>query len=81
MIAMEIDAMHAPAVVDRLDAVIYGGAEFHRRRGTCRLVVEFEGYPCNDYRCTACGKVHNAPRANGYCPRCGAKVEEVVYAD
>ena len=56
------------------------GAVFHRR-GKCTLTVEMEGYPCNDYRCSACGKMHNAPRAGAYCPRCGAFVTGVEHAD
>ena len=44
----------------------------------CTLTVEYAGDPCNDYRCSACGKLHNAPRANAFCPRCGARVALVV---
>ena len=40
----------------------------------CEMTTEYEGYPCSDYRCSACGKVHSAPRAHERCPRCGAKV-------
>ena len=80
MTVMEIDAMHAQPVVDSVTAIVYGGVEFGRR-GKCTLTVEYEGFPCNDYRCSACGKVHNGPRANAYCPRCGSRVEEVAYAD
>lgn len=43
----------------------------------CEMTTEFEGYPCNDYRCSACSKVHSAPRAHERCPRCGAKVTMV----
>ena len=51
--------------------------EVFQRRGTCVLTVEYEGYPCSDYRCSSCGKLHNAPRPGAYCPRCGAIVREV----
>ena len=43
----------------------------------CEMTTEYEGYPCSDYRCSACGKVHSAPRAHERCPRCGAKVTRV----
>ncbi|MBR0403723.1 MAG: hypothetical protein IJI68_00660 [Eggerthellaceae bacterium] len=49
------------------------GAVFIRRH-TCYLVLEYVGSPCNDYRCSFCGKVHNAPRAGNFCPRCGSIV-------
>lgn len=45
---------------------------------TCTLTVEYEGYPMSDFRCSACRKVHNAPRPGAYCPRCGAMVVAVV---
>lgn len=45
---------------------------------TCTLTVEYEGYPMSDFRCSACTKVHNAPRPGAFCPRCGARVVRVV---
>ena len=75
---LEIDAMFPDEYVDSIGAISYGGIEF-TRRGKCVLTVEHEGYPCNDYRCSACGKVHNAPRPGSYCPRCGCLVAEVVF--
>ena len=47
------------------------------RRETCTLTVEYEGSPCCDFRCSACGKVHNASRIGLFCPRCGARVKGV----
>ena len=41
---------------------------------TCTMTVEYEGYPTSDFLCSACGKLHNAPRIRRYCPRCGAMV-------
>ena len=40
----------------------------------CTMTLEYAGYPCNDYRCSARGKVHCAPRTHERCPRCGAVV-------
>ena len=48
------------------------------RRKTCTLTVEYEGYPNLDYLCSSCNKIHNAPRQNAFCPRCGARVVAVV---
>lgn len=49
------------------------------RRDTCELTVEYEGYPCSDFRCSACGKVHNAPAPQPFCPRCAAEVVGVSF--
>ena len=43
-------------------------------RETCTMTQEYAGYPCSDFRCSACGKVHNAPHADEFCSRCGAMV-------
>ena len=52
-------------------------AVFHRRR-TCTLIIRYRGYPNMDIECSCCGKIHNAPRTDRYCPRCGAWVVAVV---
>lgn len=49
------------------------------RREACVLTVEYEGYPCSDFRCSACGKVHNAPAPQPFCPRCAAEVAWVSF--
>jgi len=43
----------------------------------------YEGWPCSDFTCGECGKVHTAPRLmpGEHCPRCGARVDEVEYAN
>ena len=52
------------------------GVRFNRAR-ECTMTQTYAGYPCADWQCSACGKTHNAPRANEFCPRCGAIVREV----
>ena len=59
-----------------LTAIEVQGIRFNREV-ECEMTTELEGYPCNDYRCSACGKLHTAPRANERCPRCGAKVTKL----
>lgn len=54
-------------------AVVVDGTRFARER-TCTMRLEHEGYPCSCWECSACGKKHDAPRLNAYCPRCGARV-------
>lgn len=69
------DSMYPAKLYELVSAIEIADTRFERVR-ECELVLEFEGAICNDYRCTCCGKVHNAPRRNSYCPRCGAKVKE-----
>ena len=61
---------------ESITAIEVYGIRFARER-KCSMTTEFEGTPCNDYRCSACGKLHNAPRVHSHCPRCGAKVTDV----
>lgn len=71
----ELDA-HAPyseEVMAHVGYVRYGKRRYALER-KCDMALEFEGTPCNDYRCSNCGKVHNAPRLHRYCPRCGARI-------
>lgn len=48
------------------------------RRKTCTLIIRYKGYPNMDIECSSCGKIHNAPRAGRFCPRCGAAAVAVV---
>lgn len=48
--------------------------------GECVLTRTYEGEPCSDWTCSACGKthcVHNAAKVSEFCPRCGNKVTGV----
>lgn len=59
-------------------AVMFGADKcdcaWFRRFRECTMTVGFKGNPCNDYTCSACGKMHCAPQLHAYCPRCGAKI-------
>lgn len=68
--------LYTQKLYERITAIEVCGIRFAREK-TCSMATEFRGTPCNDYRCSACGKLHNAPRAHSYCPRCGAKVTDV----
>lgn len=45
---------------------------------TCTLERTYVGYPCSDWTCSACGKIHTDNDAREHCPRCGARVVRVV---
>ena len=60
----------------RIVAVVLGGTRYEKVR-ECELEKSFDGTFNYDYTCSSCGKVHNAPRANERCPRCGAHVKGV----
>jgi len=61
----------------RIVSVTLGSTRFEKVR-ECTLTRTHEGYPCNDYECSACGKTYCAERANEHCSRCGARVTRVV---
>ena len=67
----EVDAVRTVRVRQLPDAVFV-------RRATCTLTVVYRGYPCSDFLCSSCGKIHNAPHPDAFCPRCGAVVAEVI---
>ena len=48
---------------------------------TCTMRRVYAGYPCHDWKCSACGKIHNSLRAGQWCPRCGAHTVRVVDKD
>lgn len=58
---------------DTAEAVVVDGMRF-RRDYECTMRLEYKGYPCSCWECSACGKKHDAPRLNSYCPRCGARI-------
>lgn len=60
----------------RIVAVTLGDTRYEKVE-TCTMERVYDGTFNYDYRCSNCGKTHNAPRANERCPRCGAYVEEV----
>lgn len=60
-------------VYEKSSAVLVGDVRFDRLR-ECTMTLEHEGYPCNCWECSACGKKHDAPRLHSYCPRCGARI-------
>lgn len=64
----------------KVTAVRFGEARYELVRD-CEMTLEYRGVPCSDYRCSACGKVHCAPRAPQRCPRCGARVTRTVDAE
>ena len=47
----------------------------------CVFTRTYEGYPNNDYTCSACGKTYTAERSSECCPRCGARRTATVDAD
>lgn len=53
-----------------------GGCEPHVGE-SCTMTLAYRGEPSSAYRCSACGKLHDAPRVHGFCPRCGAEVSAV----
>ena len=71
-----VDTVYSKKVLDGVKSVVMQGLKFEKER-FCSLKVTFHGDPCNDYVCSNCGKMHNAPRSGRFCPRCGAKVTEV----
>lgn len=73
--SIEMPALFPASVMAHVDSVDIGGVRFVLER-TCSMALTFKGEPCNDYTCSACGKVHNAPRVNEYCPRCGARIRK-----
>ena len=62
----------------RADFVEIDGERFAPER-TCTMELTFEGDPCSDYRCGACGKVQAVCNAlpmtvpRWHCVRCGAR--------
>jgi len=71
-----VDSVYSEKIIDGVKAVVMKGRRFTRER-ICSLTTAFKGEPCNDYVCSACGKMHNAPRPSTFCPRCGARVTDV----
>lgn len=68
-------------MMDHPDLNAQLSAEIAALRGSCTMTCTYRGEPCSDWTCSFCGKthvVHNAARVGEYCPRCGAKVAEVV---
>ena len=51
-----------------------GDCIWFRKFRECTMTEGFKGNPCNDYTCSACGKMHCAPQLHAYCPRCGARI-------
>ena len=51
-----------------------GDCVWFRKHRECTMTEGYKGNPCNDYTCSACGKMHCAPQLHAYCPRCGARV-------
>lgn len=64
-------------VYDTAGAIVVGDIRFEREV-ECTMRLEHAGYPCSCWECSACGKKHDAPRLNSYCPRCGARIVQVV---
>ena len=62
---------------DTAEAAEVDGMRF-RRDYECTMRLEHGGYPCSCWECSACGKKHDAPRLHTFCPRCGARIAEVV---
>ena len=58
----------------RIVAVTLDGTRYERVE-ECTLERTFDGTFNYDFKCSNCGKIHNAPRANERCPRCGARVK------
>lgn len=64
------------------------GDSFYARERTCQIVVSVDRSPASYggkvHRCSSCGKAlpgalfRNGWRKLDYCPRCGARVTEVV---
>lgn len=59
----------------KVEGVFVDGVEHFPRRDACDMSLVYEGYPCSDWKCSTCGKIHSAPRLHNYCPRCGAPIE------
>ena len=79
--SIEMPSLYPAQVMAHVDSVVIGGMRFERYYGReCEMSLTFKGSPCNDYVCSACGKMHNAPRVSTYCPRCGARIVAVVDA-
>ena len=64
-------------VYEKASAIVVGDVMFGHV-GECTMRLEHGGYPCSCWECSACGKKHDAPRLNSYCPRCGARIVQVV---
>lgn len=60
----------------KIVAISFGETRFEKV-AECIMERTFDGTFNYDYTCSACGKTHNAPRANERCPRCGAYVRRV----
>ena len=70
--------LYSREVYENAKAIEIAGVRFYKPV-TCTLTRTYHGSPCSDWLCSACGKIHNAPRANAFCPRCAAKVTEVIW--
>lgn len=55
-----------------------GDCVWFRKFRECTMTEGFKGSPCNDYTCSACGKMHCAPQVHRFCPRCGSLVVAVI---
>lgn len=73
---IKVPRMYPLEIVQRIERIDYGGIYF-RKEVTCTMTEAYRGTPCSDWECSACGKIHNAPRTGRFCPRCGAKIVEV----
>lgn len=45
------------------------------------MIETFRGWPCSDWTCSRCGKVHTAhwTAPGEYCPRCGRVVARIEW--
>ena len=55
-----------------------GDCAWFVKQRECTMAEGFKGTPCNDYTCSACGKMHCAPQVHRFCPRCGSLVVAVI---
>lgn len=74
---IELKPLFPIEMYESASAVFVGNVRFRRER-ECTMTLEHEGYPCSCWECSACGKKHDAPRLHAFCPRCGARIAEVV---